>query len=256
MSNKVDLSIKNKVAVIKPNDPSKLNALSVDVKRDLNLFLKELENRDDVEVIVLTGSGKAFCAGGDVKGMGERTTIESLEKISNTTNISLIIQSIKKPVIAAVNGYAFGAGFGLALSCDIVFANPSTKFGLTFNKVGLIPDFGTLYFLPRIVGPWKAKELIFSGAIIDVNEAKELNIVNQVSEDVLDYAIEFAEELADGPVQTLKFVKTILNQTTNSDLKGTITYENQAQVILQQTKDHLEGIQAFKEKREPKFVGK
>lgn len=99
-------AIKNKVAVIKLNDPSKLNALSVDVKRDLNLFLKELENRDDVEVIVLTGSGKAFCAGGDVKGMGERTTIESLEKISNTTNISLIIQSIKKPVIAAVNGYA------------------------------------------------------------------------------------------------------------------------------------------------------
>ena len=256
VSNKVDLSIKNKVAVIKLNDPSKLNALSVDVKRDLNLFLKELENRDDVEVIVLTGSGKAFCAGGDVKGMGERTTIESLEKISNTTNISLIIQSIKKPVIAAVNGYAFGAGFGLALSCDIVFPNPSIHLGLILNKVGLIPDFGTLYFLPRIVGPWKAKELIFSGAIIDVNEAKELNIVNQVSEDVLDYAIEFAEELADGPVQTLKFVKTILNQTTNSDLKGTITYENQAQVILQQTKDHLEGIQAFKEKREPKFVGK
>lgn len=161
MSNKVDLSIKNKVAVIKLNDPSKLNALSVDVKRDLNLFLKELENRDDVEVIVLTGSGKAFCAGGDVKGMGERTTIESLEKISNTTNISLIIQSIKKPVIAAVNGYAFGAGFGLALSCDIVFANPSTKFGLTFNKVGLFQISERCIFCQGLLVRGRQKNLSF-----------------------------------------------------------------------------------------------
>src|SRR5699024_10593759 len=113
-----------------------------------------------VKVIVLSGEGKAFCAGGDVKGMGERTTLQSVEKITSTTTLPIKLQDINKTIIVAVNGYAMGAGFSLALSGDIIFADEKAIFGLSFAKVGLIPDAGLLYHLPRIVGPWKAKELI------------------------------------------------------------------------------------------------
>ncbi|WP_066256132.1 enoyl-CoA hydratase/isomerase family protein [Neobacillus drentensis] len=246
------------IAIITLNEPDSLNALSADVKSNLLKCVNQVESDPEVKIVIITGEGKAFSAGGDVKGMGKRTTLESVEKINHTTKLILRIAELQKPVIAAVNGYAMGAGFSLALAADIVIAQTNSKFGLSFSKVGLIPDCGLLHFLPKIVGPWKAKEWIFSGAVLSAEEAQKYGIVNRLVEEgeALNEAVSFAKELARGPVQTMVFVKSIMEKFQNNDLKATIQYENFAQAILQQTEDHLEAVLAFKEKRKPNFTGK
>lgn len=246
------------VAIITLNEPESLNAFSQNIKTDLVTAMEAAESDPEVKVIVLTGEGKAFSAGGDVRGMGKRTTLESVEKISNTTKIIMRIAEIEKPVIAAVNGYAMGAGFSLALACDIIFAQTNSKFGLSFSKVGLIPDCGLLYFLPKIVGSWKAKELIFTGAVLSAEEAGQLGIVNRLvgEGEALNEGVSFAKELAKGPIHTMIFTKSVMEKSQNLDLRSTIQFENFAQVILQQTEDHLEAVTAFREKRPPHFIGK
>jgi 2-(1,2-epoxy-1,2-dihydrophenyl)acetyl-CoA isomerase len=246
------------VAIITLNEPESLNALSQNIKNQLMEWVDRVEANPEVKIVVITGTGKAFSAGGDVRGMGKRTTLESVEKITNTTKIIMRIAELQKPVIAAVNGYAMGAGFSLALAADIIIAQKNSKFGLSFSKVGLIPDCGLLHFLPKIVGPWKAKEWIFSGTVLSAEDAVQYGIVNRMVEEgeALNEALSFAAELASGPVQTMVFVKSIMEKSQNQDLKATIQYENYAQAILQQTEDHSEAVQAFKEKRKPTFIGK
>jgi 2-(1,2-epoxy-1,2-dihydrophenyl)acetyl-CoA isomerase len=246
------------VAIITLNEPESLNSLSDQLKNDLMMWIDKAEKDPEVKIVIITGEGRAFSAGGDVRGMGERTTLESVEKINNTTKIILRVAELQKPVIAAVNGYAMGAGFSLALAADIVIAQKNAKFGLSFSKVGLIPDCGLLHFLPKIVGSWKAKEWIFSGSVLSAKEAVQYGIVNRLVEEgaALNEAVRFAKELADGPVQTMVFVKSIMEKSQNQDLRATIQYENYAQALLQQTEDHLEGVHAFKEKRKPHFIGK
>jgi 2-(1,2-epoxy-1,2-dihydrophenyl)acetyl-CoA isomerase len=246
------------IAIITLNEPDSLNALSNQIKSDLIKWAEKAEADPEVKIVIITGAGKAFSAGGDVRGMGKRTTLESVEKINNTTKVILRLAELQKPVIAAVNGYAMGAGFSLALAADIVIAQANSKFGLSFSKVGLIPDCGLLHFLPKIVGPWKAKEWIFSGAVLSAEDALQYGIVNRIVEEgeALNEAISFAKDLARGPVQTMVFVKSIMEKFQNQDLRATIQYENYAQSVLQQTEDHLEGVRAFKEKRKPNFIGK
>lgn len=254
----VKYELSDGIAIITLNEPDSLNALSMNIKSDLSYFMDQAETDPEVKIIVLTGEGKAFSTGGDVKGMGKRTTLESVEKIDNTTKLILRIAELGKPVIAAVNGYAMGAGFSLALACDIVIAQSNAKFGLSFSKVGLIPDCGLLHFLPKIVGTWKAKEWIFSGAVLPVEEALHYGIVNRLVDEgeALKEAVSFAKELSELPVQTMVFAKSIMNKSQNQDLRSTIQYENYAQAVLQQTEDHFEGVTAFKQKRKPVFTGK
>lgn len=257
MSESVLYEVQDKVCTLTLNEPDNMNALSQSIKEQLRKALEIAENDPDVNVIILTGSGRAFSAGGDLKAMGERTLIESVETISETTKIILKLAECKKPVIAAVNGYAMGAGFSLALACDIVFADNNAKFGLSFTKVGLMPDLGLLHFLPTILGPWRTKELIYDAKILSADEAYGLNIINRVVEgEVYKETLEYAKELATGPLQAMGFVKSIINKVQNKDLLTTIQLENYAQSILQQTKDYKEGIKAFKEKRKPNFSGR
>lgn len=257
-NNSIIYSVKNGVGLIKLNEPTSRNALSNEVKQGLLDSFDLAEKDPNVKVVILAGEGKGFCSGGDIKGMGDRTVLESIEKMTFTSQIVLRMDSFRKPIISSVHGYAVGAGMSLALASDIIFAEEGTKFGLSFSKVGLIPDCGTLYYLPRIVGPWKAKELIFTGEIFTSEKAEELGMLNKVfpKDRVLIESIQFAEAMAKGPVQTMSFVKSIMSKSFNSSLAATVEYENYAQSILQQSDDHLEGISAFKEKRDPVFKGK
>lgn len=254
----VQYEVNDGVGLIKINSPKTRNALSANIKEGLLAALSDAEQNPEVRVIVLSGEGKAFCAGGDVIGMGERTVLQSVDKITATTTLPIKIHEMNKTIIVAVNGYAMGAGFSLALAGDLIFADEKAIFGLSFAKVGLIPDAGLLYHLPRIVGPWKAKELIYGASVLSAKEGEAFGFVNRVVEEgqVLEEAMEYARNLAKGPVQITRFINSIINKTGNSDLRGTIEYENFAQSILQQSDDHREGVQAFKEKRNPDFLGK
>lgn len=202
------------------------------------------------------GKGKVFCGGGDLRTMGpEISSIEMKERMDITTKIFLQIYNMNKPVIAAVQGYAVGAGFSLALAADILFAEEDAKFGLVFNKVGLIPDAGAHYFIKKVVGPWKAKELIWTGAMITAEEGERLGFVNRVVPKGESYesAYKFATEIATGPVNAFRYTKSIIN--SELDLQETMKTESFAQSILIETEDHREGVKAFFEKRKPKFVG-
>lgn len=258
MTESVVYSVRNGVGYIKLNEPNSRNALSTAIKNGILNSLDRAEEDSDVRIVILLGEGSTFCAGGDIKGMGKRTTLESVEKINLTSKIAVRMESFRKPIIAAVSGYAVGAGFSLALASDIIFAEERSKFGLSFSKVGLIPDCGALYHLPRLVGPWKAKELIFSGEMLSSNNAEKLGIVNRIFADgeVIGGAVEFAEKMAQGPAHTMQFVKSIISKTANQSLSGTVEYENYAQSILQQTYDHAEGVNAFIEKRQAVFEGR
>ncbi|MEH7246221.1 enoyl-CoA hydratase-related protein [Neobacillus niacini] len=250
-------SVKNGVGHIQLNEPSSLNALTPGIKDGLISSLNMAEEDVDVKVIMIYGLGRAFCAGGDLKGMGNQTAIQAQDKMDKTSQIIHRIAEIKKPIIGAVHGYAVGAGFSLALACDIIFAEEGAKFGLSFSKVGLIPDLGLLYHLPRIVGTWKAKEWIFTGETISAGEAKEYGIINRLVQEgmLIEEASLFAETLSKGPVKTMGFVKGILAKTANQTLSATIEYENYAQSLLMQSDDHKEGVRAFKEKTTPTFTG-
>lgn len=253
----VKYEVQNRVALITLNEPGSMNVFTSTMKQGL-LEAVEMADRDsDVHVAVITGAGKAFHAGGDIKGMGDRTIVESLDKIGEATDVVFRVATMKKPVISAVNGYAMGAGFSLALASDIIIAAEEAKFGVSFVTVGLLPDCGLLHFLPIVVGPWKAKELIFSGGVLTAQEAQQYGIVNRVVEKgkALIEALQYAEQLAAGPVQSMNLAKSVMQSTVNRELVGTMKYEILAQTILQQTNDHKEGISAFKEKRKASFQG-
>lgn len=245
------------VAVIALNAPESLNALSSAMKEHLKAALDQAELDRGVKAIVIAGNGKAFCAGGDLKSFGSRTVLDSVKGISASSAIVLQMSRMEKPIVSAVQGYAMGAGFSLALAADMIVADKSAVFGLSFSKVGLIPDCGCLYWLPRMVGPWKAKELVFNGATLTAEEAKAYGIVNRLASEgeARETAIAMAQQLANGPATAIAFAKTIMAKTEAMTLEETIQYETYAQSILQQTFDHKEGLLAFREKRPPAFKG-
>jgi len=252
------LEKKDNIATITMNRPQTLNSLQPVLIDELVNALTGVQKDDSVKVAVLTGAGRAFCAGGDL------THIETIDNpvlardyIVKAAKIVSTIVNMEKPVIAMVNGVAAGAGFNIALACDIIFCAKSARFGQSFAKVGLIPDCGGTYFLPRVVGLHKAKELMFTGDLIDADTALKLGIVNQVIDDaeLKETTYEFAEKLANGAPIALALIKKALNQSFNLNLEGALELEASLQCNCLQTQDNKEGIKAFKEKRPPVFKG-
>jgi len=251
---------KDNISIISINRPEVLNALNIETIRELIEAFDEAERRENVKVVVLKGSGRAFCSGGDLKSV--KSVKDNIKKIMDTAKeaekLILKIQNLEKPVIAAVNGYAVAAGFNLALACDLIIASENARFGEVFLSIGFHPDTGGTYFLTRIVGPYKAKELFFTGKIIDAWEAERLGLVNKVvSPEKLDEeAISLAKSLASGPCKAIGLTKRTINKALSLDLSSTMKIELEACSITAKTEDFSEGVKAMLEKRKPIFTGK
>ncbi|MDY6833437.1 MAG: enoyl-CoA hydratase [Chloroflexota bacterium] len=245
------------IARVTLNRPDVLNAFSLEMREEVGTAFEGFALDDNVRVVVLTGAGRAFCAGGDIKGWGELGD-DGLTVLLNLARRAIkAITSLEKPVIAMVNGAAAGAGCNLALACDLIIASEKARFGETFVKVGLGPDWGGAYLLPRLVGMSRAKELLFTGKMIKATEAEALGLVNRVvpPEELEVVTMELATELATSPTRAIGLTKTFLHKAWQMDLNAALEYEGYVQSECIKTDDHKEGVQAFLEKRQANFTG-
>jgi len=256
----ITVSRREGVGIITLNRPEKLNALTARMADEITDAIEGLSSEKGVRVIVVTGKGRAFCAGGDMADMVDPPVppAEFKEWISLHGNRMITtLHFCKKPTIASVNGPAMGAGFNLALACDMIVCSSSAVFGQVFVKLGLHPDCGGTYFLPRRIGMARASELIFTGDAISAERAYEFGILNRmVAPDRLeDETWGLAKEIANGPPIALALAKENICKGMSHDLETMLRLEAYAQGALTQTQDYLEGVRAFKEKRTPKFTG-
>jgi 2-(1,2-epoxy-1,2-dihydrophenyl)acetyl-CoA isomerase len=255
--------VKDAVATLTLNRPDRLNALGDTLRDDLHDAVLRASGDGEVRVMVITGAGKGFCSGGDVKAMNEakesRTERPILDKVAPGRDRTLLaMRDAPQPIIAAVNGAAAGAGMNLALGCDIRLASTAARFGETFVKRGLHPDWGGTYFLPRLVGMAKAAEMIFTGDMIDAAEALRLGIVSALHapEELMPATYDLARRIAAGPPVAIRLAKRALYHNLDTDLRGGLEFETFAQNICFETDDAREGIRAFVDKRPPQFKGR
>jgi len=257
----IDISKEAGIVKVTLNRPEKLNAFGGHMRRDLAEALEKAGSDNDVRVVVITGAGRAFCAGGDVKFMAELIERKDSEEFSrllgSARRVITAIRQMTKPVIASINGPASGAGFNLALACDLRLASTEATFSQSFVKVGLHPDWGGTYFLPRLVTPNKACEMFFLGDTIDAQEALRLGIVNRVvaAEELEATTQRLAERLRDAPPISIAAAKQAVYMSQKAALEEMLRYETEVQLRCFESKDGREGILAFLEKREPRFSG-
>ncbi|MFE2219370.1 enoyl-CoA hydratase/isomerase family protein [Streptomyces canus] len=254
--------VDGQVSYITLNRPEVLNALTPG-QRDLLVELLDRASADpDVRAVVLTGTGRGFCAGADLRGAsgaGARVAGDVARTLRlGAQRLIAAVLDCEKPVIAAVNGTAAGLGAHLAFACDLVLAAESAKFIEVFVRRGLVPDGGGAYLLPRLIGPRRAKELMFFGEALTAREAERLGLVNRVLEDeeLAKTAREWAERLATGPTRALALTKQLVNASLDTDRAGAFAAEAAAQEINMTTEDAQEGVASFVERRSPEYRGR
>lgn len=244
------------VALIRINRPEVRNALNLEVRRLIALRLGEVAEEEGVRAIVLTGNDKAFAAGADIKEMAGASTIDMLQR--NTLKLWRSIAACPKPVIAAVNGFALGGGCELAMTCDIIIAGESAKFGQPEVKIGIIPGGGGTQRLARAVGKFKAMRYLLTGDIFGAREAYEMGLVSEIVPDaeVEARAIAMAKQIAELPPLAIEQVKEAVLRGMDGALDTGLALEAKALQLLFASHDQKEGMAAFIEKRKPKFIGK
>lgn len=257
----IEFGLSDGVATIKLNRPDLLNSFNIEMGWNVQDALKKCAENNDVRVVIITGAGRAFSAGQDLaEAVPKDQPLADLGKIldENYNPTIKLIREIEKPVIAAVNGVAAGAGANLALACDIVVASEKASFVQAFSKIGLIPDSGGTYFLPRLIGFQKASALMMMGDKVSAQDAEKLGMVYKVFDEseFSEKVKELAERIAKMPTRGLVLTKKALNLSMNNSLDDQLEVEKQLQVAAGNTSDYKEGVQAFLEKREPKFNGK
>jgi len=251
--------IEKGIGLITLNRPEAANAMSLQLLKELNETLVAISKNREIRVVLITGSGeKAFCAGADLKErktMNEQQVRETVKLIGSTVNQ---VEALPQPVIAVMNGVAFGGGLELALACDLRIASSEAKMGLTEVSLGIIPGAGGTQRLPRIIGVGKAKELIYTARRISANEALEIGLINSVydKEILLEKATELALEIAKNAPLSLIQAKVAINKGIEVDLTTGLKIEELAYNELLHTKDRLEGLVAFQEKRQPQYQGR
>jgi 2-(1,2-epoxy-1,2-dihydrophenyl)acetyl-CoA isomerase len=256
-SNTILLESKNGVATLTFNRPDVLNATNDEFYREFARLIRQIAEDAQIGCVVMTGAGRGFCAGADVKSMNPDMKLLDRRKRHRWILADILrpLVNLEKPVIAAVNGPAVGAGFNIALAADIIIASDKAVFSQIFTRLGLVPDLGGLYLLTRVVGLNKAKELCFTARKVGAVEALTLGIVNRVAaaDELMAASISMAEEIAAGPPTALGMIKTLLNKSSNSSLDQMLEYESYAQTLAYTTPEHREGVAAFREKRTPDF---
>jgi len=257
--NSILLKIENNVAYITLNRPEVFNSFNREMALRLQDILDNCETNNDVRAIVLTGKGKAFCAGQDLKEVTSPELNPGFKKIleEHYNPIILRIRNIEKPIIGAINGVAAGAGANIALACDIVVANEKASFIQAFSLIGLIPDSAGTFFLPRLIGFQKASALAMLGDKVSAEEAERLGMIYRfvASEEYEETIEKLALKIANMPTKALGLIKKTLNKSLINTLEQQLALESKHQIEAAGTDDYAEGVAAFMEKRKPNFIG-
>jgi enoyl-CoA hydratase len=242
------------IAIITFNRPEAMNALNNKTRAEFAQAIAEVEGDDEIKVLILTGSGKAFVAGSDIKEFNKTTPYMA----HNIRRLGEMVEKLEKPVIAAVNGFCLGGGCEIAMGCDIIIASDKAKFGQTEINIGIIPGGGGTQRLQRLIGVCRAKELIYTGDIISAAEADRIGLVNRVVpvEELMPKAKELAKKIAAKSAAALKLAKTAINRGMQTHLESGLKYEYELYSLSLSLEDKAEGVNAFLEKRTPKFVGR
>lgn len=250
--------VSERIATLTLNRPDAMNATTDEMYQELQDLIPKIAADRDVACVILTGAGRGFCAGADLKARKDDAT--PLERRARhrwiLKDILEPLYRLEKPVIAAVNGAAAGAGFNIALACDFIVASDQASFIQAFARVGLVPDLGGLYLLGRVIGINKAKELCFTARKVSAEEAKTLGIVNHVvpHERLLDEARAIAGKITAASPTAIAMTKNLLDRSTNATIDQMLEYESYAQTIAYLTPEYEEGVRAFREKRAPDFA--
>lgn len=255
----------NHVATITLNRPEKLNALTARMGEELINVFGVVDRDDDVRVVIITGAGRAFCAGADIQaqftaegsGGKEEALINRIPREFNEPR-ALALAKVRKPVIASINGPAIGFGCTVTLGCDIRIASETAKFSVPFVRMGILPEWGSSFYLPRLLGIAKASELVFTAKMVEAKEALEIGLVNHVvpADKLAQVTAEMASTIAAMPPRAIEMSKKALRQGMINDLATQTYYENLGLHYLLGTEDHIEGARAFLEKRKPEFKGR
>ncbi len=257
----IKVDIEDGVATVTLNRPEALNAVNPELSDELhNRIFPDLGRDEAVRAIIITGAGRGFCAGGDVKGMDERATKGARRPSGGGGGARLLenMLDLEKPIIAAVNGVAVGLGATVALFCDIIIAAETARFGDTHISVGLVPGDGGTVMWPLLVGPAKAKELLMTGDIINAQEAERIGLVNKVVplDDLMPTAKELASRLANGPTLAIGWTKRSVNKKIKQDMNLLMDAAGLTETLSFATEDHKEAARAFVEKRKAQFKGR
>ncbi len=260
---KIEVAKKEKIAIIKLTDPEHLNPLNMEVARELLETLESLKDDNNIRCIVITGSGRAFSAGGDIKGF--KSSIEAGtsgkemdDLLKKLYSIALILRLYPKPVVASVNGWAIGAGMNLALSCDFIIASEKARFRQSFAKLGLIPGFAGSILLSRQLTWQQATQMAFFGDTYSAEDMNKLGLINEIvsPEKLEEVSLQWAEKLANGPTLAYARTKKLFFEALSTPLEEHLENERQMQIKSAETEDYKRGVFAIIEKKEPDFIGK
>lgn len=252
-------NVENSVGYITLNVPEKLNALCNDMKDELCALFRQIKNDPEVRAVVITGAGRAFCAGGDVTTMGAALkNNDSREKMLYNTEWFRELVKLEKPVIAAVNGFAFGGGLSISLACDFIYCSEKGSFCCSQRNIGLVPDLACMWNLPKRVGSAKAKDICYTGRRVKADEALAIGLADKVvaPEELMSEAKAFAEELAKGPTYSIGLMKALYNRAYDCTYDQFADVEEAYQCAAMRTEDHIEQVRAFLAKEKSDFIGR